>query len=167
MSDELANMHDEVLEAVQRNLPAAIGTALKQRLQDAEDTSQKFIAQSAAYMALKQQYDKLAAELSQHVTITSARKSLDTRERDIEKRELAYETVMLRVKLEEVQKRNEDLLNLMRIAFRTPEKVSSFTETSSKQQAVFPPGSTYPVTVPVVDTMTRTITESTTNANNS
>lgn len=94
---ELGNMKEEIQEAIAKNLPAAVGTELKKRLEQAERDAENLKMYKEKYDALGPVLSRAQSDLA---NLQAAETDLKKREREVATREASMQRLELTAQFE-------------------------------------------------------------------
>lgn len=95
---ELGSMEKEIQEAIAKNLPAAVGTELKKRLEQAEKDAANLKLYKEKYEALGPVLSKAQSDLA---NLQAAETDLKKREKEVSVREASMQKLELRAQYEQ------------------------------------------------------------------
>lgn len=116
----MKTLQEEINESITKNLPAQVGDALKQRLEQADKDvalAASLVKDLATANELIERKDK---EISDLYAVRKQIFSLDEREKAISKREDKQHVYELELKVIESEKRTIDAVNFVAMVFKSP-----------------------------------------------
>lgn len=139
------SIEDRIRQAIESDLPAQVGDALKERLQQAGEDAAEVLQLRADLDVAKQKAADREAELQSRIEVLKSlkldseqierdRNELLARERAVERGELRNELEQLRATLAE--KRADDVFKLSEIVFRNPLQFRRIHK--SDEELIFP-----------------------------
>lgn len=98
-------MNKEISEIIEKNLPAQVGAVLKETLAKAESDAAELKECKTTIKLISEQNLKTEGQLRDHNKIDTREASVTVREKAVEKKEVMQEVDVLKIKLEESEKR--------------------------------------------------------------
>jgi septal ring factor EnvC (AmiA/AmiB activator) len=132
------DMNDKIYEAIKQNLPESTAGALKERLDQLEQTE-------GAHEKLKKDHEELYEEVKSLRKLKLTKGELDTFRRDLEmtdaelkdrQKELEFETKLNEVKLEAAKERVGDYASMFNAVFRNIETRNKVFGTADNGESV-------------------------------
>ena len=98
-------LETEVQKAIEKNLSAEVGKVLKERLDKAEKDAAKVAALTSNIDYLNKQITKLTGDVNKHTILNTRESAISSREEAALQQEQKLEVEILKIKLEESEKR--------------------------------------------------------------
>jgi len=111
-------MLEELRKVIEVNLPAATAGAMKEYLKTAEETAKKLEKCEGEKEALEVEGAELRARLNECKELVAQHGDVQRREAEVAERETKIETRILKIQLEEANKRVDVLTNLTETVFK-------------------------------------------------
>lgn len=128
-------MQNDILQVIEKNLPLEVGKTLQKRLQEADTERQELLKIKQDHENLKEALEKVKAEnqllLSQKNVVLEQARVNEQKEKSLYKSEVSLEKTLAQAKAEEVEKRNGVLLEVVKLAFKSPVYKKSVSENAS------------------------------------
>lgn len=89
----MSNIEQQIKDAIEKDLPAQVGTVLKERLAKIEELEDKVEQQKKELKGVREDLKVAEKQLSNHVSIDTRQQSLNDREKEVQKRELKQDLI--------------------------------------------------------------------------
>jgi hypothetical protein len=143
-------MEQEIKEIIAKNLPQHVGDVLKSRLADADRLEYEVVKLESALSSSQKDIEHLKEKLQEERNHTYSEQQLKTEWFKLEERERKLEIEILKLKLDESEKRADISTKLVETVFRSPvyrKHVENMTLGSYDNQGRYNQTSAVPVNV--------------------
>jgi hypothetical protein len=113
-------LEDSIKEAIEANLPAATAQHLQKHLENAKDIEQKYKTLSEKYEYLQEANVKLVESVNKLKELKNSFEDLIEREEKLRIDNQELDNKILKIKLEESEKRQTDAINFVGMVFKSP-----------------------------------------------
>jgi len=138
MENKNSQMSLEIQESIQKNLPAQVAGELKTYLERAQKNETELERVSKNYLELQKIYEEQKKSLQAYTAeVTEMNKfaeKLEKLEKILAEREFKLDMTVLKVKLEESEKRSQEAVNIVGLVFKSPVYRRNIQENLYNQQ---------------------------------
>lgn len=113
-------MEQEILDLIKRQLPEHVGSALRERLVQADKDAEAVKAQAEKLKQYSDNVRGLGEQVGKLLSVVGDKAVLDLREKDIEKRERDLELTLARNAYKESEESRQQLFQLIGLVFKNP-----------------------------------------------
>ena len=128
-------LNEKILKAIDEELPAQLGSVLKERLSQVESLERELQQEKRSWNTQLQENLELQEKVSKHEDLDEREKALDKREADVIERERKME--LNEFKVEAADQRASDVKELASIVFRNPRLTTSTSSTVEQPDAQY------------------------------
>jgi len=113
-------MEQEIKDIIAKNLPEQVGNVLKERLEKAERDAKNLEIMNVSYGNLMIELEGKKQKLQQLMSLESRISDIKNAEEAIKERRMEMALQISEIKLQEAEKRADELRNVLEIVFKSP-----------------------------------------------